>query len=273
MNTGVHDAVNLSWKLAGMVKGWYTSDVLQTYNTERRAAAQYLIELDKAFSATISGQIPETHKGRYADANELFTKLFDESIQFSIGLGVHYEENIINKAPTTGMVSAGWRAPDALVYAPGSRLPTRLFTLTKNHGQWSILIFAGQPAETREKLSVAVEELRKIVVTLPKGMIRFLTIVGQHVVEGDKYFSIPRLGYTYFDSDQSAHVAYSISPASGAVVVLRPDGLLAYVTTLDNVGGVAAFLGSLSRDSVTFWFRVVERCPRPGQTQYADWMS
>ncbi|KAL3491446.1 pentachlorophenol 4-monooxygenase [Aspergillus germanicus] len=249
MNTGVHDAVNLSWKLAGMVKGWYTSDVLQTYNTERRAAAQYLIELDKAFSTTISGQIPETHKGRYADANELFTKLFDESIQFSIGLGVHYEENIINKAPTTSMVSAGWRAPDALVYAPGSRLSTRLFTLTKNHGQWTILIFAGQPAETREKLSMAVEELRKIAVTLPEGMTRFLTIVGQHVVEGDKYFSIPRLGYTYFDSDQSAHVAYSISPASGAVVVLRPDGLLAYATTLDNVGGVADFLGSLSRDS------------------------
>jgi phenol 2-monooxygenase len=143
--------VNLSWKLAGMVKGWYSSDVLQSYDTERRAAAQYLIELDKASSATISGQIPETHKGRYIDANELFTKLFDESIQFSIGLGVHYEENIINKAPTTGMVPTGWRAPDALVYAPGSRLPTRLFNLKKNHGQWSILIFAGQPAETRER--------------------------------------------------------------------------------------------------------------------------
>jgi phenol 2-monooxygenase len=80
-------------------------------------------------------------------------------------------------------------------------------------------------------------------------MIRFLTIVGQYVVEGDKYFSIARLGYTCFDSDQSAHVAYSVSPANGAVVVLRPDGLLAYATTLDNVGGVAAFLGNLSRDA------------------------
>jgi phenol 2-monooxygenase len=96
---------------------------------------------------------------------------------------------------------------------------------------------------------VAVEELRTIARTLPKGMIRFLTIVGQYVVEGDKYFSIARLGYTCFDSDQSAHVAYSVSPANGAVVVLRPDGLLAYATTLDNVGGVAAFLGNLSRDA------------------------
>jgi phenol 2-monooxygenase len=59
-----------------MFKGWYTADVLQTYDNERRPAALRLIELDKAFSATISGQVPESHKDTYADANELLTKLF-----------------------------------------------------------------------------------------------------------------------------------------------------------------------------------------------------
>ncbi|KAL2863089.1 pentachlorophenol 4-monooxygenase [Aspergillus lucknowensis] len=247
MNTGIHDAVNLSWKMSGLIKGWYTKDVLQTYDTERRAAALYLIELDKAFSATISGSIPDAYKSRYANANELFTKLFDETIQFSIGLGVHYEENIINKPPRTGMISAGWRAPDALVYAPGSRLPARLFTLTKNCGQWSIIVFAGEPTETLVKLSVATEDLSKFAMTLPKGMIRFLTIIGQNVTQGDKLFQIPRLGYIYFDQDQSAHAAYSISPASGAVVILRPDGLLAHATTLDDVGSAIAFLSSFTR--------------------------
>ncbi|KAL2829601.1 FAD binding domain-containing protein [Aspergillus pseudoustus] len=247
MNTGVHDAVNLSWKLGGMIKGWYIKEVIETYNTERRGAAQYLIELDKAFSATISGQIPETHKGRYTDANELFTKLFDETVQFNIGLGVHYEENIINKAPTTGMISAGWRGPDSLVYAPGSRLPTRLFTLTKNHGRWSIIIFAGQPIETGKELAVATDKLRALASALPEGMVRFLTIVGQHVSNGDQYFGIPRLGHMCFDPDQSAHTAYSISPMNGAVVVLRPDGLLAYATKLDKVGNVATFFEGLTR--------------------------
>ncbi|KAL3480024.1 pentachlorophenol 4-monooxygenase [Aspergillus californicus] len=242
MNTGVHDAVNLSWKLGGMVKGWYTKDVLQTYDTERRPAAEQLIELDKAFSATISGRIPDTHKGMYTDANELFTKIFDETIQFNIGLGIHYNENIINKSPSTGMISAGWRAPDALIYAPGSRVPTRLFSLTKNRGQWSVLVFTGQPAETQINLTTAVDRLGALAATLPKDMLRFLTIIAQNVAEGDKLFSIPKLGYIYFDQAQSAHAAFSISPARGAVVVLRPDGLLAHATTLGDVSGVFEFL-------------------------------
>ncbi|KAL4879772.1 pentachlorophenol 4-monooxygenase [Aspergillus karnatakaensis] len=247
MNTGVHDAVNLSWKLGGMVKGWYENSVLETYDTERRPAAQHLIELDKAFSATISGQIPDTHKGLYADANELFTKIFDETIQFNIGLGIHYDKSIINEPPSTGMVSAGWRAPDALIYPPGSRLPARLFTLTKNQGQWSILIFAGQSAETRSNLAATVDKLSMLTETLPQDMVRFLTIVAQNVTEGDKLFSITRLGYMYFDQDQSAHAAYTVSPGKGAVVVLRPDGLLAHAASLEDVADVVKFLSKLTR--------------------------
>jgi len=43
MNTGLHDAVNLSWKLAGFITGWLTEKVLETYNTERRPIAQRII--------------------------------------------------------------------------------------------------------------------------------------------------------------------------------------------------------------------------------------
>ncbi|RYE12680.1 MAG: 3-hydroxybenzoate 4-monooxygenase, partial [Sphingobacteriaceae bacterium] len=47
MNTGVHDAVNLAWKLAGVLKRHYEPEILQTYSSERRAVASHLIELDK----------------------------------------------------------------------------------------------------------------------------------------------------------------------------------------------------------------------------------
>ncbi|KAK1148157.1 hypothetical protein N8T08_010799 [Aspergillus melleus] len=241
MNTGVHDAVNLSWKLGGITKGWYTTDVLRTYDSERRPAAQKLIELDKAFSATISGRVPDSHKESYTDANELFTKLFDETIQFNIGLGIYYPENIINKASSSGMVSAGWRAPDALVYAPGSRLPTRLFHRTKNCGQWSIVVFAGQPVVTHSVLAPAVERLREITKTLPANMTRFLTLVAQSAAEGDMMFNLPRIGNLYYDQDRSAHSAYSISTMNGAVVVFRPDGLLGHAAPLSDLDGVASF--------------------------------
>ncbi|KAE8417853.1 FAD binding domain-containing protein [Aspergillus pseudocaelatus] len=244
MNTGVHDAVNLAWKLGGVVKGWYSTDILRTYDNERRPAAQHLIELDKAFSATISGQIPDTHKSLYADANELFTKLFDESIQFNIGLGIHYNESIINKAPSTGMVSAGWRAPDALVYAPGSRIPIRLFQLTRNTGMWSVLIFAGQPTLTRETLASSMKKLAVALDKLPKGMARCFTLIAHSVTEGDQVFGIPRVGHTYYDSDRSVHAAYTISTNSGGVAILRPDGILGYATTLEDIETAEAFFNS-----------------------------
>ncbi|RAH43301.1 pentachlorophenol 4-monooxygenase [Aspergillus brunneoviolaceus CBS 621.78] len=241
MNTGIHDAVNLSWKLAGVVKGWYGADMLQSYDTERRPAAQYLIELDKAFSATISGQVPDKYKGHCIDANELFTKLFDETIHFNIGLGIHYDENLINKPPSATMNNAGWRAPDALVYAPGSRLPTRLFHLTKNTGVWSILVFAGQPERTKATLKTAVEDLGKLRVALSPGAVRLLTLVSQACSGGDHVFETPRAGKLYYDAERSAHTAYTISDYNGGLVVVRPDGILGFATHLDDVEGVADY--------------------------------
>lgn len=39
MNTGIHDAVNLGWKLAAVLQGWGGETLLASYETERRPAA------------------------------------------------------------------------------------------------------------------------------------------------------------------------------------------------------------------------------------------
>ncbi|PWY94667.1 pentachlorophenol 4-monooxygenase [Aspergillus sclerotioniger CBS 115572] len=241
MNTGVHDAVNLAWKLGGVAKGWYGADMLRTYDSERRPAAQQLIGLDKAFSATISGTVPDGYKDLSLDANELFTKIFDDTIQFNIGLGIHYNENIINKDPLATMTSAGWRAPDALVYAPGSRLPTRLFHLTQNIGAWSVIVFAGRPDKTKNSLTRGVEALKQLSETLPRGMLRFFTVVAQSPAGGDQIFDIPKIGRLYYDSERSAHTAYTISDANGAVVIVRPDGILGYATRLEDTSSIPGY--------------------------------
>ncbi len=41
MNTGVQDAHNLAWKLAGVLHGWAPPALLDTYETERRPVAQF----------------------------------------------------------------------------------------------------------------------------------------------------------------------------------------------------------------------------------------
>src|SRR4051794_9182943 len=47
MNTGLHSAHNLAWKVGAVVSGWAGTDLLDTYETERRAVA----ETNVAYSA------------------------------------------------------------------------------------------------------------------------------------------------------------------------------------------------------------------------------
>ncbi|WP_270181241.1 FAD-dependent monooxygenase [Alkalihalobacillus sp. CinArs1] len=54
MNTGIGDAVNLAWKLASVVKGKASRDLLETYEQERRAFANSLVSTtDRAFTNII----------------------------------------------------------------------------------------------------------------------------------------------------------------------------------------------------------------------------
>ncbi|NUS71909.1 MAG: polyketide oxidase [Corynebacteriales bacterium] len=43
LNTGLQDAVNLGWKLAGAVQGWAPAELLDTYHTERHPVAARVI--------------------------------------------------------------------------------------------------------------------------------------------------------------------------------------------------------------------------------------
>src|SRR5919204_2834718 len=51
MNTGLHSAHNLAWKVGAVVSGWASPDLLDTYETERRAVA----ETNVAYSARRGG--------------------------------------------------------------------------------------------------------------------------------------------------------------------------------------------------------------------------
>ncbi|UZJ77800.1 FAD-dependent monooxygenase [Fictibacillus sp. KU28468] len=54
MNTGIGDAVNLSWKLAWVLKGKADPEILETYETERIAFARTLVSTtDRAFQMIV----------------------------------------------------------------------------------------------------------------------------------------------------------------------------------------------------------------------------
>jgi phenol 2-monooxygenase (NADPH) len=251
MNTGVHDAVNLGWKLAVVIKGLYKPSILDTYESERKPAAQYLIDLDKDASALISGDIPE-HLTRadddQVDANQVLKRIFDESIRFNIGLGVHYRHNILNQRATSGMITPGWRAPDALVYRPGSRIPQSLFSVTKNNGLFWVLVFAGEPQKTRRGIQILAKYIKaRDTKSLAYPVhVNYLTIVAgssNDVEIGLGHTN--RFGNVYFDLDHSAHYNYSLTTGTGGIVILRPDGILGYVGLLDEPEAVHEYFAPI----------------------------
>jgi phenol 2-monooxygenase len=244
MNVGIHDAVNLAWKLGGVVRGYYSDDVLHTYEAERRPAAEILLRLDKTFSTLISGQIPkDLANSAVSNPNELLHTTFLASIEFNIGLGISYEPSIINVAPTTTMIGPGHRAPDALLHPPGARIPTHLFQLTKNTSAFWVIVFAGLTAHT----SAGIRAFRKYLDDndgdeasasfahkLHPSAFRLLTIIAGSASQANEALGVPSFGHAYYDLDHSAHVKYGISPQAGAVIVLRPDGIFGFAATLDR---------------------------------------
>jgi hypothetical protein len=68
MNTGIGDAINLAWKLAAVVQGRASEELLDSYEAERIAFARRLVATtDRAFSfATAEGRIADLLRTRIA---------------------------------------------------------------------------------------------------------------------------------------------------------------------------------------------------------------
>ena len=67
LNTGIRDVVNLSWKLAGVLRGQLASSVLDTYDAERRPHAAAMV----AMSTMLGRILSPTHRS-VAVARDLF---------------------------------------------------------------------------------------------------------------------------------------------------------------------------------------------------------
>ncbi len=56
MNTGIQDAVNLGWKLAGAVHGWAPSWLLDSYERERHPVGAQVLKLTDGFNQLVLGR-------------------------------------------------------------------------------------------------------------------------------------------------------------------------------------------------------------------------
>lgn len=247
MNTGIHDIVSLGWRLAGVIKGWYKPEVLANYSDERRAIAQQLIENDKVVSAFISGHKPEKYKDRPEDIMLLFAEFFKGIQSFSFGF-IEYGPSILNDVhnsfPPTSEIP-GQRAPDVLIRKAGfSKLPLRLHEVTKYNGKFHIVVFAGDARDTRSSLKTLRTQVNKSAPRFEHAITFRTIIVGQEWAFAE-HLGVEQFGDAYWDTDCTAHVRYGISLDTGAIVVVRPDGILGFVAPLDGFDKVTEYLDRL----------------------------
>ncbi|KAI3318141.1 FAD binding domain-containing protein [Xylariaceae sp. AK1471] len=249
MNTGVHDATNLIWKLAGVIKGWYKPEVLATYATERRAVAQKLINIDKLAAATISGNIPPVYGNSNADPSEVLRDILQQNIAFTVGLGVQYAQSLISKDPFATCLVAGSRAPDVLLRTPGPSIPVRLQSIlnSESKGRWSLLIFVGHHINKKAQMASLREGLTAEGSTFAKRgyLLNMATIMAGAIGGAWAAFDGPAIGKLYFDLDSSAHDLYGISCGAGGIALTRPDGVFAFGVGLSELALVDEFLNGV----------------------------
>ena len=250
MNTGLHDAVNLSWKLAGRINGWLSEEALDTYAAERRPIAQRIIEQDKIISVLTGGEIPEQLKGdTEADAHKLLTETYRKNAALNTGLGITYPADdltvVASTTTVTENVRPGERAPDVLVQRPGLRIPLRLHSVAKNRGKFTIMLFCGDPSQTqassqsfREYLDCSTSFLR-----YPVDIFQGVTIIAGSNEAGspDERLGSPCFGNAFYDVDGLAHERYGVPISKGAVVVTRPDGTIGTVCAFGNGASLSRY--------------------------------
>ena len=135
MNTGLHSAHNLAWKVGAVVSGWAGPDLLDTYETERRAVA----EANVAYSARRgSGMIKMVEAVRAGDLDTVRAGIAARPAggRQGMDLGFRYEEGAVASDGTTPPpvenpmaeyvqnACPGGRAPHLWVQRDGERVST-----------------------------------------------------------------------------------------------------------------------------------------------------
>lgn len=133
MNTSMHDAWNLAWKLNFAVRGLAKPALLQSYEQERQKIAKDLIDFDYEHAQAF-------HQGDPAALAANFAK----NVAFISGYGVNYDLNALNvqsKGSIRGHLKPGYLLPPAKVTRYIDANPVDIQTDIPALGQFRIYFF------------------------------------------------------------------------------------------------------------------------------------
>jgi len=273
MNVSMQDTLNLGWKLASVIRGQSSPQILHTYSAERRTIAKELIDFDREFAKMFSARPKSAGE---ADSDGVhpaeLQKYFVKHGRFTAGTATHYSPSIISAEPTyqnlaKGLV-IGMRFHSAPVIRLADAKPLHLGHTIKADGRWRIFAFGGaeDPAGPSSSIRALCEFLGKSPdspiskYTPPAADIDTIIDVRavfqqghrELAVEAMPAFLLPQKGrYGLRDYEKmfcpdlkngnDIFKTRGIDRDKGCMVVVRPDQYIAHVLPLDAYTELTAF--------------------------------
>ncbi|MCW2583087.1 MAG: Phenol 2-monooxygenase, partial [Klenkia sp.] len=262
MNVSMHDAWNLGWKLAGVVRGTAPPALLATYTTERQVVAQELIDFDRRFAALFSAPPGE------ADPAE-FQRYFVQQGRFTAGTATRYAPSIVTATTDHQELAVGFPVGMRFHSAPVVRLadarPVHLGHAARADGAWRLYAFADRDAVALRAWCAFLDSPDSPVRRHtpagwdPDAVLDVRAVLQQHHHDVD-VTSLPAvlrpvkgpLGLVdqekVFCPDPAAADVFDLRGVdrdTGCVVVVRPDQHVAHVLPLTARHELASFLAGV----------------------------
>jgi phenol 2-monooxygenase len=275
MNVSMGDSFNLGWKLASVLRGRTSPQILHTYSAERQTVANELIEFDRHWSKRFS-EAPKTIAGGEDEALDPaeFQDYFAKYGRYTAGTAIRYSPSVITGEPTHQHLARGLTIGMRFHSAPVIRLadakPVQLGHTVKADGRWRLFAFAGQddPADPASEIRALCEFLENS----PDSPVGKHTPWGEDVdalidlraifqqdhralaIETMPSFLLPQKGRYGLQDREKMFCAdlksgndifemRGIDRDGGCILIVRPDQYIAHVLPLDAHDQLSEFFG------------------------------
>lgn len=213
LNMGIHDAFNLGWKLAMVVKGEAGAALLDSYHDERYSVIHEVVHETESATKTIMTENDFTTKLQTFSetVKSPLPKSIENKLEHLAQLNIHYKKSHAIDYTNIGgdALLQGMRALDANLNDH-----ERLYDCLQD-GAFHALLFLG-----REPASMNIEAVKKLELALASSFPSVkLDIISKTPV--------PELPRAHLDSFGEAHQRYHAHEP--VLYLVRPDNMIAYI--------------------------------------------
>ena len=260
MNVLMQDGFNLGWKLGSVLTGRAAESLLATYGAERRPVAQQLIDFDREWSSLMARKPEEI-----SDPNELAT-FYLGTAEFPSGFMTQYTSSMITGTDAHQDLAAGFplgkRFKSAEVVRVGDGNVIHLGHHARADGRWRVYAFGDRDGSSLEAWADAAaavfdrftpadgdvdavfdvkavyqQPFEELEVTSAPAL--FQPKTGPlRLTDWEKVYAAGPSKWTETDIFEARGLS-----RDGVVVVVRPDQYVAAILPLEDVDGLAEFLG------------------------------